>query len=381
MAIAVPQTPQALDVVVSEMRVSTYTVPTDEPESDGTLEWDSTTIVVVEVEAGGERGLGYTYGDAAVAAFVDSQLRPIVYGCDALSPPAAWARMQAAIRNAGRPGVGAMAVSAVDIALWDLKARLQGVCLADALPRFHEAAPVYGSGGFTSYTPERLRRQLEGWMEARLPRVKIKVGREPQRDRERLALCREVIGSDVELMVDANGAFAPKRALEQAAVYAGFGVSYFEEPVSSEDRAGLRFVRERGPAGMAIAAGEYAWDLPRLAELAGCVDVLQADVTRVGGITNMLRADGVCKALQRPFSAHCAPALSAHVCCAMETFEHLEYFHDHVRVERMLFDGTLDPANGALRPDRSRPGLGLELKHEATRWRTASNFQSSGRRI
>jgi L-alanine-DL-glutamate epimerase-like enolase superfamily enzyme len=199
--------------------------------------------------------------------------------------------------------------------------------------------------------------------------VQIQVGRDPDRDPQRLALCRKVIGAEVELMVDANGAFAPKRALARAAEYAEFDVSYFEEPVSSEDRAGLRFVREQGPPGMAIAAGEYEWDLPRLAELAACVDVLQADVTRLGGVTAMLRADGVCAALRKPFSAHCAPAVSAHVCCAVETLAHLEYFHDHVRVERMLFDGTLDPRGGALEPDRSRPGLGLELKEdEAARW-------------
>jgi len=369
MAIAVRDTSPGLDAVVTEMRVRAYTVPTDAPESDGTLEWDATTIVVVEVEAGGESGIGYTYGDRSVAAFIDSQLRPVVYGCDATAPPAAWARMQAAIRNAGRPGVGAMAVSAVDIALWDLKARLLGVCLADALPRFHEAAPIYGSGGFTSYSPDQLRRQLEGWMEAELPRVKIKVGREPKCDPERLALCRDVVGEEVALMVDANGAFAPHQALDQATVYDAYGVTYLEEPVSSEDREGLRFIRERAPAGMAIAAGEYEWDLGGFPLLAGCVDVVQADVTRIGGITNMLRVDGICKALQRPFSAHCAPAVSAHVCCAMETLEHLEYFHDHVRVERMLFDGTLDPEGGALAPDRSRPGLGLELKHaETERW-------------
>ena len=368
MAIATHTRP-GVDAPVSEVRINAYTVPTDAPESDGTLEWDSTTIVVVEVEAGGECGIGYTYGDRSVAAFVDSKLRPLLYGADALQPPATWAAMQVAIRNAGRPGVGAMAISAVDVALWDLKARLLGLCLADTLPRFREAAPIYGSGGFTSYSPRQLSEQLEGWMEARLPRVKIKVGREPERDPERLALCREVIGSDVELMVDANGAFAPKRALDWAGIYAGYGVSYFEEPVSSEDLEGLRLLREQGPAGMSIAAGEYGWDLPRLARLAGCVDILQADVTRVGGITNMLRVDGLCKALQIPFSAHCAPAVSAHVGCAMETLEHLEYFHDHVRVERMLFDGTLDPEGGALRPDRSRPGLGIELKaRNAERW-------------
>lgn len=354
---------------VTDLTVLACTVPTDSPESDGTLAWDSTTIVVVEIGAGGEIGIGYTYGDVSVGGFIDSELRPVIEGADAMAPPAAWVSMQAAIRNAGRAGVGAMAVSAVDIALWDLKARLLGVCLADALPRFHATAPIYGSGGFTSYSDEQMRAQIDGWMETELPRVKIKVGRDPAADPARLAVCREAIGEGVELMVDANGAFTAKEALGRAVEYSVFGVSWFEEPVSSEDRAGLRLVREQGVPGMAVAAGEYEWDLPRLTELSSCVDTVQADVTRIGGITNLLRVDGICKGLQRRFSAHCAPAISAHACCAMETLAHLEYFHDHVRVERLLFDGTLDPHGGALEPDRSRPGLGLELKRaEAERW-------------
>src|ERR671936_2447483 len=113
---------------------------------------------------------------------------------------------------------------------------------------------------------------------------------------------------------------------------------------------------------MAIAAGGYSWTLFDLERLTGAVDVLQADVTRCGGITGMLRADGLCKAHSLPFSAHCAPAISAHVCSAMECAVHIEYFADHVRAERQLFEGTLEPENGALRPDRSRPGLGLGLR-------------------
>jgi len=381
MAVAARQR-AAAEAPVTEVRVRAFTVPTDEPESDGTLEWDATTIVVVELEAEGECGLGYAYGDRSVATFVDSMLRPCLYGADAMRPAAAWLAMRRAIRNAGQQGVGAMALSAADIALWDLKARLLGLPLADALPRFHEAAPIYGSGGFTSYSEEKLREQLEGWREAGLPRVKIKVGREPERDPQRLALCREVLWEGTELMVDANGAFAPREALGRAEEYAAFGVSYFEEPVSSRDRRGLDFVRDRAPAGMAIAAGEYEWDLAGLGELAPNVDVIQADVTRLGGITAMLRADGICRALQRPFSAHCAPAISAHACCAIESLVHLEYFHDHVRLERMLFDGTLDPEEGALRPNPSRPGHGLSLRHdEAERWRTASNSSSPGEKI
>jgi len=349
-------------ISVERIEVSAYTVPTDSPESDGTLRWDSTTMVLVEAIGGGRRGLGYTYGDVSVGKFVESKLASTVEGADAMSPPAAWKAMQEAIRNAGRPGVGAMAISAVDIALWDLKARLLGVALADALPRFYAAVPVYGSGGFTSYSNERLRDQLGGWASEGIPCVKMKVGREPQEDPERLRVAREAIGEDVGLFVDANGAYTRKQALLWAQRFAEEGISYLEEPVSSEDREGLRLLRDRGPGGLSIAAGEYEWTLPQLADLAGCVDILQADVTRCGGITNLLRVDGICKGRQIPFSAHCAPAVSAHACCAMETLSHLEYFHDHVRLEGMLFDGVLSPEGGELRPDGSRPGLGLELK-------------------
>jgi len=360
----VTTTDVASGAAVERLHVSAYEIPTDEPESDGTLEWDSTTLVLVEAEAEGERGIGFTYDHAAAAHLVQTKLADVVHGCDALSPPAAWTRMQHELRNVGRPGIAATAVSAVDVALWDLKARLLGVSLADALPRFRTSVPIYGSGGFTSYSDERLCDQLAGWVGEGISRVKMKVGRDPGADPRRVRAARMAIGPDVELMVDGNGAYDRKQALLWAKRFAEHGVTYFEEPLTSEDLEGLRLVRDRAPAGMSIAAGEYAWDLPYLHGMldAGAVDILQADVTRCGGITNLMRVDGLCKARNLPFSAHCAPAISAHAGCAMETIVHLEYFHDHVRIERMLFDGTLDPAGGALRPDSARPGLGLELK-------------------
>jgi L-alanine-DL-glutamate epimerase-like enolase superfamily enzyme len=350
-------------VAVERLEVSAYTVPTDSPESDGTLKWDSTTMILVEAHGGGKWGLGYTYGDISVGKFIESKLVSEVEGTDALSPPGAWAAMQRAIRNAGRPGVGAMAVSAVDIALWDLKARLLDLPLAAVLPRFHDAVPIYGSGGFTSYSLERLQEQLGGWVGEGIPRVKMKVGRHLEEDPGRVRAAREAIGDGVELMVDANGAYSRKQALYWAERFAEDGITYLEEPVTSEDREGLRLLRDHGPGGVGIAAGEYEWTLPQIADLADCVDILQADVSRCGGITNLLRVDGICKGRTIPFSAHCAPAISAHACCAMETLVHLEYFHDHMRVENMLFDGVLQPEEGGyLRPDPSRPGLGLELK-------------------
>jgi L-alanine-DL-glutamate epimerase-like enolase superfamily enzyme len=114
-----------------------------------------------------------------------------------------------------------------------------------------------------------------------------------------------------------------------------------------------------------IAAGEYAWDLADLARMAECVDVLQADVTRCGGVTAFIRADGIARAHGIGLSAHCAPAVSMHVCCACESLRHLEYFHDHTRLESMVFDGVPDPQGGVLRPDASRAGLGIGLARTA----------------
>jgi L-alanine-DL-glutamate epimerase-like enolase superfamily enzyme len=341
-----------------------YTVPTDAPESDGTFAWDATTIVVVHVHAGHARGLGYTYGPAALVGVIDELLADIIRGRDAMTPQAAWTAMRRALRNAGQAGMGAMALSAVDIALHDLRARLLGVPLARALGGVRTGVPIYGSGGFTSYSLQRLRDQLAGWAGAGIPRVKMKVGREPDRDSERVAAARAAIGDDVELMVDANGAFTVASARAWLGRFADAGVGWFEEPVSSDDVAGLRAVRAGGSGAMAIAAGEYAWsilDIQRLVD-AEAVDVVQADVTRCGGLTELIRIDGLCAARNTPLSLHCAPAVSAHVGCALERLIHLEYFHDHVRLEGMLFDGVLLPRDGILEPDLSSPGHGLELK-------------------
>jgi L-alanine-DL-glutamate epimerase-like enolase superfamily enzyme len=343
-----------------------YQVPTaTDEESDGTLVWDSTSLVVVDVHADGLTGLGYTYCDPAAAQIIKGKLAGIVRGADALQPPRAWAQMQVQARQLGHAAITEMAISAVDVALWDLKARLLGVCLADALPRFHESVPVYGSGGFTNYSLERLREQLGGWAAEGFRSVKLKVGRDKTADLERVRAAREAVGGEVELLVDGNGAYAPKDALFWAHRFAeDFGVTYFEEPVSSRDRAGMRFVREHAPPGLAVAAGEYGWTLSDFEALLDVVDVLQADVSRCGGITNLLRVDGLCKARSKPFSAHCVPAVTAHAGCALETIVHAEYFFDHQRIERMLFDGTPEPRDGRLTPDRSRPGLGLALRRE-----------------
>jgi L-alanine-DL-glutamate epimerase-like enolase superfamily enzyme len=347
---------------IEQVRARAARVPTDAPESDGTLAWDSTGIVVVEARAAGVTGVGWSYTHPAAAALVADVLAGVVEGMDALAPPAAWSAMQDAMRNLGRAGVGGMAISAVDIALWDLAARLHGVALCTLLGRCRDAVVIYGSGGFCSYDRERLQAQLGGWASAGIGRVKMKVGRDPAADEQRVRDAREAIGPDVELFVDANGAYQPPEAIAWAERFAAHDVRWLEEPVSSDDVDGLRRVRDRAPAGMQVAAGEYGAVSGDFAVLLGAVDVLQADVTRCLGICGFLRVAALCAAAQRPLSAHCAPQVHAHAGCAATPLVHLEYFHDHARIERMLFDGVLEPEGGALRPDLAAPGLGVRLR-------------------
>jgi L-alanine-DL-glutamate epimerase-like enolase superfamily enzyme len=291
---------------IKSVEASAFTIPTEQPERDGTLEWSQTTLLLVVVRADDSTGIGYSYAHPAAAEVVNAKLAEIVCGQDPLHVGRPWAAMWRAVRNFGQTGLVSMAISAVDVALWDLKARLLDRALVDVVDAVRDATPVYGSGGFCNYADRQLAEQLAGWVQAGM---KMKTGADPDRDHQRLRVARDAIGGDVELFVDANGAFARADALDWAHRYAGFGMRWYEEPVSSDDLPGLRLIRDRAPGGMSVAAGEYGWNL--------------------------------------------------------------EFFHDHNRIEHLAFDGCLEPqTGGVLRPDRTRPGLGLEVRWpDLEQWR------------
>ncbi len=351
-----------VDVPIERLAVSAYRIPTDRPETDGTAAWESTTLVLVEIDAGGERGTGWTYAPAAAAGFVEAELARLVRGADAFDTRRTWTRMVGSVRNAGRPGLASSAIAAVDVALWDLRARLQDTALCDLFGLVRTRVPLYGSGGFTSYDERTLCEQLAGWAEAGFRAVKMKVGRDHRRDPERVAAARRAIGPDAELFVDGNGGYDVAAAIAIARRFAAESVTWFEQPVDHRDVDGTRRVREHAPAGMAISSGEYVYDTADAARVAPAVDVLQADATRCAGYTGLLAIDGYCEVLRLPLSTHCAPSLHLHAGAAMLRLRHMEWFHDHVRIERMLFDGFIEPVEGVLSPDRGRPGHGLRFK-------------------
>jgi L-alanine-DL-glutamate epimerase-like enolase superfamily enzyme len=349
---------------IEHIRVSVYTVPTETPESDGTIKWDKTSLVLVEVLAGGKTGLGYSYADTSTAQLIDQTLISTLIGHDALAIGGAWQKMVEQIRNLGRPGIASMAIAAVDNALWDLKGKLLSVSVAALLGMVRPGIMAYGSGGFTSYPEAKLREQLGGWAEAGFLAVKMKIGRDAAADIGRVHAAREAIGPKVQLFVDANGAYTRKQALYQAHRFREDDVTWFEEPVIADDLEGLRLMRDDGPPGMAIAAGEYGYDARYFQRMlsAGAVDVLQADATRCAGITGFLVADALCESRCMPLSAHTSPSIHAHACCGAQRAINVEYFYDHARIERMAFDGVLMVTNGLLSPDLSRHGFGLMLK-------------------
>lgn len=349
--------------LIDNVKVTALRIPTESPEADGTLAWDATELVVVHVEAAGESGMGYSYTAAKpAAALVESQLAPCILHRNAFDLPKHWLTMQQRLRNLGRPGLGMMAIAAVDIALWDLKAKLLNVSLAQLIGAADTSVRAYGSGGFTSYADMQLQEQLAGWLAQGLSAVKIKVGADLNEAIRRVALARSVIGNDAQLMIDANGAYDARSALQLIDAIKPYNVSWLEEPVSSDDLAGLAWVRDRAPGSMAIAAGEYGWDAGYFYHMlaAGAVDVLQADATRCG-YTGFQQAAALASVFHIPLSAHCAPALHAPFCVTLNGFLHLEYFYDHVRIESVLFTGMASLGEGRLGPEIERPGHGLSL--------------------
>lgn len=353
-----------IDAPVAAVRAAAYKIPTDAPESDGTLEWSSTTMVTVEIKAGGKTGFGYSYVHDTAAALVTEKLADVLKGRNAFAIRESWQAMQAACRNLGRPGIAACAISACDITLHDLVGKLLDIPTAAFLGLRRRAVEIYGSGGFTAYDDAQLESQLGGWAESGMRSVKMKVGRDPSADPARVRTARAAIGPQTALMVDANGAYARKQALALAENFQREGVIWFEEPVSSEDLEGLRLLVGRLPPGMEVAAGEYGYDPAYFRRMvdAGAIDVLQADTTRCLGYTGYLLADALAHAAQLPLSSHCGPAI--HLPCAMAALRqrHMEWFHDHVRIEGLLLDGAPQPKGGEIAGDLSRPGIGLALK-------------------
>ncbi|MGZ3770695.1 MAG: enolase C-terminal domain-like protein [Bdellovibrio sp.] len=352
-------------MLISNFRIGVFTVPTQtQLESDGTLEWKSTTMVLIELEASGKWSLGYTYGSSAIATVAQTLLKDVVVGESVFDISRIWNKMNRAVRNDGKTGLSAMAIAAIDIALWDLKAKILEVPLVKLLGVFRDKVEAYGSGGFTSYTDEQMQKEINHWLEKGLKKFKIKVGRDKESDINRVQFVRKLIGQSASLMVDANEAYDSVQALQMAQIYSEQNVCWFEQPIHSENLIGMREIKKKFPIGMALTSGEYIYTAEKTLSILNnrSVDIVQLDVTRNKGITGFLQSTTLCQAYDIPVSTHCAPALHIALGCSLPGIIHLENFFDHDRIEDLFFDGVPPIHNGFFHPDLSKPGLGLKIK-------------------
>jgi L-alanine-DL-glutamate epimerase-like enolase superfamily enzyme len=355
------------DAEIARVRVAVYKFPTPAPESDGTLRWDATVAVLVTLEAGGRSGIGWTYSSPAAATVVSDKLASAIHDLDAFDVQAGWAAMHRACRNLGTKGLVMQAISAVDIAWWDLKARLLDVPLATLFGRARNTVPIYGSGGFCNLTDSELREQVHWWQSVGCRSMKIKIGESwgtrISRDLARVESLRGEAGFGVELMVDANGGYTVGQACRVGTQLDELGVTWFEEPVSSDDLEGL--ARVRATVRTDVAAGEYASDVYEVDRLLPTVDCIQLDVTRCGGYTGWLRCSALAQAHNLEVSGHCAPSLHAPVAAAIPNLRHVEWFADHARLEPLLVDGLPEAKDGALQLRTELPGHGMTVSQRA----------------
>ncbi|MBV9593381.1 MAG: mandelate racemase, partial [Actinobacteria bacterium] len=336
------------------------------PEADGTLQWGATIAVTVKLGCGEVTGLGWTYSSPAAAAVITHHLSDVVSGRPVADVSAGHEAMRRACRNFGTKGLVAQAISAVDVAWWDLRARMNDQSVTAALGRCRDAVPVYGSGGFTTMTDDQLAEQVAGWTAAGCRAMKIKIGESwgsaIDRDRSRVEMLAR-LAPGAELMVDANGGYDVGVAARVGAFLDELGVTWFEEPVSSDDIGGLAQLRPQLRCD--VAAGEYASDLSEVRTLVDVVDCLQLDVTRCGGFTGWLAAAAVARAKNLAVSGHCAPALHAYVGGAVPHLRHVEWFADHARLEPLLFDGIPPVRDGALQVRSDVLGHGMTIAARA----------------
>lgn len=347
--------------------VKSFSLPTKTPEADGTLSWNKTTLVTVELTENAVTGLGYTYADEATAHFLVEHALPVLRGLASADHFRALEIVKKKFRNLSNAGVSSLALSALDIAFWDLRARLLGISFADLLGKKRDSVPFYGSGLFMNLSEEELKAQIESFRILGCRSFKMKIGAGYKEDLERVALVRSLVGEDAALFVDANGAYDPRTGLALAFELPRFGVSWFEEPVTSDDDTGMRFLRDHFPPSVRFVAGEYCHqdhDFLRLLAR-GLVDVIQVDATRSEGVTGALRASALAHAFNVPLSTHCAPLLSGNLGLVLDQLSIAEGFIDHLRLEEECFEHLGQFVDGAYYPGENQLGFGWELSPRA----------------
>ena len=349
---------------IEAVRTDSYRVPLEHVLSDSTHgDIPHFELVTVRVrDAEGAEGMGYTYavnsGGAAFAALIEGYLGPLLIGRDADETERLWQDMWWKLHYSGRGGHATSAISAVDIALWDLRARRVGLPLWRSLGGYDPKVPVYAGGIDLDFTIEALLEQADRFQAEGFRAIKMKAGRPSlSQDVERVRRMREHLGDEFPLMVDANMKWSADQAIRAAHAFEPFNLLWLEEPTIPDDVAGhVRVVREgRTP----VASGENIHTLYEFSTLmaAGGLTYPEPDVTNCGGVTIFRKIGALAEAHNLPLTSHGAHDITVHLLAAAPNRTYMEvhgFSMDRFLAEPMpVVDGfTTAP---------ERPGHGIEL--------------------
>jgi len=322
-------------------------------------------IVYLDTDAG-HRGLGFAYvlggGGRALKVIADDDLAPLVVGLDPLDMEQISAKVYWRLQSIGRFGLVSQAYSAVDLALWDLKGKVAGLPLYKLLGGAREFASVYASDtGWLWMTPEQIVAASRPYLDQGMMGLKIKVGADPEADAERVTAVREAVGEDVWLGVDANQRYDFGTALAMGHFFEEeMGIDWFEEPISCEDVEGHARLAERLEVPIALGETLFSREEFRRYLDRGAADVLQPDVTRVGGLSAWLKVAALAELHHRPLAPHLLPEVGVHLACGLpnvQTVEYMPWLYPAFMEPPAIVDGKIVPPQ--------RPGLGLEIRPEA----------------
>lgn len=342
--------------------------------SDSTRRVETIGFAVVEVTTdAGIRGIGVTYhevGGEAIREFVKYAVRPRLIGRSPFETEALFEENSHYMRGVGRKGLAFCAYSAVDIALWDIKGKALGLPLYRLLGGGDPNVPIYASGGWTSYSTEELVAEAKNMVARGYKKIKLKVGvdggRNPSEDVRRVAAVREAIGPDVGFMLDANNVWRAAAAVQFANRVREYNIEFFEEPVFADDIPGLAEFKRGTDIPLATGEHEYTRYGARDLLLGNAADIIQCDVTRVGGYTEMLRVIAMAQAWNKGFAPHGMEHMHMHLVAAASNGMYLERLFMFEEVVRNVYKNAPEPVNGILTiPDK--PGLGLELNEDYLR--------------
>ena len=349
-----------------DVHLVSYPVSGNFADATRTVETVGFTVVRITTDQGLE-GIGITYhevGGEATVALIQRNMAPKLMGRDPFETEVLWQEFFGYLRGVGRKGLMYCALSAVDIALWDLKGKIIGMPLFRLLGGNKTEVPVYSSGGWTSYSDEELVEEMTGMVAQGYRMIKFKVGVEgghnTRRDRERVRKVREAVGPDIKLLLDANNCWDAATAVQFANTIREYDILLFEEPVFADDIPGLARFKRGTDIPLATGEHEYTKFGARDLLMAGAADIVQIDGTRTGGFTEMLKIAALTQAWNVKFAPHAMENIHLHLVSAIPNAPFLERLFLFEDLTAHVFKDAPKPVGGMMTiPDL--PGLGLAL--------------------